>query len=395
MPSYQYKALNKQGQSLQGTLLAESSDSAQRQIKEKGLYLTKIKPVSLKRRVSNALKHKEVFYRQLASFLKGGKTLDQSLELVWETLTIPNLKSVVADLKERVHRGESLAQALSGHSSFFSPYDCAMVRTGEEAGQLASTFYLLATYLEKQNRLRTEIRSAIAYPIFVALFSFLTVLALFAFVIPTLESLYADLDQALPFVTQCLLGFSHFINQFGVVIALLMLAGLVLFRLPRFQEPIKEQWNKSILKMPKIGEWIAIREGGRLCSTLATLLESGMGLLPALKITQGLFQNNQYRVALEEIQHQVEKGVALGQALSLISLFPPLLTSLIRTGEESGHLKEQLTYLGEMFEEESTRKLKTFVTFLEPLMIVGVGIVIGIVVLAVILPIVQLNEIIS
>lgn len=395
MPSYQYKALDKNGSALSGTVLAENRESVQRQLKEKGLYLTKVKEVSSQRKKGSLFKQKEVFFRQLASFLKGGKTLDQSLELVWETLSFPHLKSIVADLKERVHRGEPLAKAMSEHAPFFSSYDCAMIRAGEEAGQLASTFSLLSLYLEKQNRLRTEIRSAIAYPLFVALFSFLTVLALFTFVIPTLESLYADLDQALPLITQCLLGFSHLIRDFGVLIALILVLSLFLFRMPRFVHSVKSKWDNLLLKLPMIREWIALREGGRFCSTLATLLTSGLGLLPALKITQGLFQNHQYQTILEQVQDQVEKGVALGQALSPFSLFPSLMASLIRTGEESGRLKEQLAYLGELFEEESARKLKTFVTFLEPLMIVGVGIVIGAVVLAVILPIVQINEMVS
>lgn len=395
MPTYHYKALNKAGDSVRGTLLAESVEKAQHQLKAKGVYATQLKPVSLRQSGGSRLKQKEIFCRQLASFLKGGKTLDQALALLWETLDFPQLQSIVADLKERVGRGESLAQAMAVHPSFFSPYDCAMVRTGEEAGALAGTFFLLGTYLEKQNRLRSEIRAAMAYPLFVALFSFLTVLALFAFVIPTLESLYADLGQGLPLLTQCLLGFSHFVQQFGVVAALFLAVGLILLRRPQFQARIKEKWDHLILRLPHICDWVALREGGRLCSTLSTLLGSGMRLLPALTITQGLFQNNQHREALAQIALQVEKGESLGQALRATPLFPTLLASLVQTGEESGQLKEQLTYLGELFEEDAARKLKTFVTFLEPMMIVAVGLVIGIVVLAVILPIVQLNDIIT
>ncbi len=395
MPTYQYKALNKEGNSLRGTLLAESPEKARHQLKAKGVYPTEVKPVSLRQSGGSRLKHQEIFCRQLASFLKGGKTLDQALELLLETLDFPQLKSIVADLKERMGRGESLAQAMAVHPTFFSPYDCAMVRTGEEAGELAGTFFLLGAYLEKQNRLRSEIRAAVAYPLFVALFSFLTVLALFAFVIPTLESLYADLGQGLPLLTQCLIGFSHFVQQFGVVAALFLAAGLMLLRRPKFQTFFKEKWDSFVLRAPKICDWVSLREGGRFCSTLATLLGSGMRLLPALAITQGLFQKKEYREGLAQIALQVEKGGSLGQALRASSLFPSLLPSLVQTGEESGQLKEQLSYLGELFEEEAARKLKTFVTFLEPAMIIAVGIVIGIVVLAVILPIVQLNEMIS
>ncbi len=395
MPSYQYEALDQNGSSVQGVVLAKTPERAQVELKEKGVYLTKIKEVTARQKKTNIPRQKQLFFRELAAYLNGGKTLDQSIELVWQSTQFVFLKTILADLKERVHRGESLAQAMKSHPGFFSSYDSAMVGAGEEAGQLAETFGLMAHYLEKQNELRSEIRSAVAYPVFVALFSFVTIFALFIFVIPTLESLYTDLGQALPWVTQALLSFSHFLKDISLLLALVLVGGLVWSSRPGVRAMLGEKFQNLLLKIPAVAEWTSLREGGRFCTTLSTLLQSGLGLLPALSMVQSLFQNKQYRTVLAEVRDQVEKGVSLSQALAPISLFPPILKSLIQAGEESGQLKEQLNYVGVYLEQESTRKLKTWVTFLEPVMIVGVGVVIGLVVLAVILPIVQINQMIS
>lgn len=395
MPSYQYQAVAKSGKVVKGVVLAETPERAQANLREKGVYLTRLKPMRVRQPRRGFLRQKHLFYRELASFVRGGKTLDQALHLVWQTDATSGLKPVIADLRERIHRGESLAKATQAHPQIFTSFEAAMIRTGEESGNLAPTLKSMAAYLEKEETLRTQIRSALAYPMFVAFFSFLTVLALFTFVIPTLEELYADLGGALPLLTQSLLSFSLFLRHYGVVLALLLLGVFVLLRRPQIKVRLKKAFEVWSLKLPKIGEWIALREGGRFCSRMGILVGSGLSLPRSLEIVADVFKNHQFHLALQEIKGQVVRGASLGKTLSQYPLFPQIISSLVLSGEESGNLPDQFATLGEILEEEATTKLKFWMSFLEPALIVGVGIVIGIVVLAVILPIVQLNQMIS
>jgi len=395
MPSYQFKAVEKSGKPLKGVILADNPERVKLNLRDKGVYLTHIKEMPLGRFRRGLLRQKLLFYRELGSFLRGGKTLDQALELVWQTDTSRDLKPVIADLKERVHRGESLAKAMQSHPLLFSSFDWALVRTGEESGSLPATLKLISGYLQKEESLRSEIRSALAYPLFVALFSFLTVLALFAFVIPALEDLYSDLGGGLPFITQTILGLSLFLQANGIWMALLLLGAFIFCRLPQTKARLKKAFAQWVFKIPKVGEWISLREGGRFCATMATLVGSGMSLVRSLETATDIFKNEEFKKAIQEIKGLVVRGASLGKTLEQYPIFPNIISSLVRSGEESGNLKEQFAYLGEVLEEDSTAKLKFGMTFLEPALIVCVGIIIGIVVLAVILPIVQLNEMIS
>lgn len=395
MPTYQYQALEKSGKSAKGVVLAESREKAQAQLKEKGFYLKYLKELSPGKTKRGSLRVKCLFFRELATFLKGGKNLDEALDLVWKSQTSPGLKPVIADLKERVHRGESLAQAAQNFPRTFTPFDRAMIGTGELSGNLPPLLNRLVGYLQKEEAVRSGLRSACAYPLFVAFFSLLTVLALFTFVIPTLENLYADVGGALPLITRVLIGFSHLIQTGGVWIAL-VLTGLFFFlRRPQTKERVKKSAESVMLKIPVVSQWIAKREGGRFCSAMGTLVGSGLSVEEALKTAALLFKFKPYQELISEVRSQVERGASLGKTLQRSNLFPPVASSLILSGEESGNLKEQLDYLGETLEEESAAQLKHWMTFLEPAMIIAVGVVIGIVVLAVILPIVQINQMIS
>jgi len=395
MPTYQYQAFEKSGKSVKGVVLAETPERARTKVRDKGIYVSRLKEVRVRHSKRGQLRQKLILFRELSSLLAGGKTLDQSLDLIWEIVSEASLKPIIADLKERVRVGQSLAQAFEASPALFTPFDMALIRTGEESGSLAQTLRLLAEYLEKEESLRTQIRTALAYPLFVALFSFATVLALFTFVIPTLKELYADVGGTLPILTQALLGISFFLKNYGVGVLGLALVGLFFLRRPNIKASLKKIMDEKIFSLPRIGDWVGLREGGRFCTTLATLLNGGMQLVPAMDIAGQVFKNCQFRQMAGEIKEAIIKGASLGASLKKYPFVPAIIPSLIRAGEESGNLKEQLTYLGEMLEEESSQELKYWMSFLEPVLIIAVGLVIGLVVLAVILPIVSLNQIIS
>lgn len=340
-------------------------------------------------------RHLFFFLKQMSSFLLGGHPLDRALQLLSQTLPAGKMNLAVGDLRERVRRGQSLSQAMQAHPALFSSFVAAVVRTGERAGNLGKVLRQLAEQIERELELRAQIRNALAYPLFVAFFSFGVVIFLFTYVIPTLATVVEEQGGTLPALTRILFAISAGVRRWGIVLGLGLACGLFFLRQKARHPSWKVWWDAKVLRLPVMGSLVKMREAGRFCSTMATLLGSGMEMVPALETVEAVLQNEEFRKWSRRAREQVVRGEPLSASLQKSPLFPRIVPSFVRAGEESGDLKNQIAGVGKMLEEETQARLKQMATFLEPALIIIVGVLVGLCVLAVVLPIVQLNQLIQ
>lgn len=395
MPLYQYQAYQKSGRAVRGTVEAESAESAQARLRGDGVYVSRLWQSSQKKRGASSRRHLLLFLKQLALFLDGGKTLEEALQELGRILPEGKIKQAAAEIRGRIRRGASLSSALRLLPNLFSPFVTAMVETGEQAGNLPSVLRDLVEEQTREEALRSQIRSALAYPAFVAFFCLAVVVFLFSFLVPRLEGLVAELGGTLPWITRGVIAFSEGLRWIGPWVGAAFLGGFIVGRRALARPRGKEWWDERLLRWPWVGELVRLRESARFCRAMATLIAGGMNLIRSLETASGIFKNSLFRSYIVKTREKVLRGDSLAGALGRAPLFPPLVLGFVRAGEESGDLKNQLAYVARMLEEEVQSRLKMFTTFLEPALIVCVGALVGTVLLAVILPIVQMTELVQ
>jgi len=339
--------------------------------------------------------HLVICTRQLATLVKAGMPLLRSLRTVSDQLPAGSLREVFAAVARDVEGGVKLSEALEAYPKWFAPYYVNMVRAGEVGGLLDEILKRLAELLEKQHRLRQRVKSALMYPIFVLCTALAILIILMVFVVPTFLSMFTELGSALPLPTRILVAIADGFRYWWWA-ALLGAAGLWVLLTTLARTP----WGRQVidaasLHVPGIGSLIQRLVIARFARTLGTLLASGVPILSALETVRATVTNVIVDRALGEVVQSLKAGESLARPMELSGVFPPLVTRMVALGEETGQLDEMLVQLAASYEEEVEVQLTGLTQLLEPMLIVGVGAIVGFIVIAMFLPLLSLTKLLG
>ncbi len=394
-----YKAASLDGKLIEGEMDARDKDEAAFFLKNKN-YI----PVILKEKsdkifsLSSFMKKRQstndlvLFTRQLSSMLTAGLTLMQSLTILQEQLEDNSLSPIVNYLITQVSEGKSLAEAMAHYPKLFSPVYLSLIRAGETSGFLDKILDRLANNLEKSQKLRSTISSALLYPIIIVILMVVVMGLMMVFVIPQLTSLYANLGIDLPLPTRIVVGVSNFtINFWPLVIGVVV---LIIFGYNRWMKTetgrlIRDQ---VVIKIPVFGRLVVLSLLTEFVRTLGLLIGAGTLVVESLQEGADVAGNLVYKNAILDIADRVEKGIGIGDAMSTYPIFPPIMVQMVRIGEQTGKLDESLLKVSEYFEREVETGVKGLTTAIEPFIMIILGIGVAFLIISVITPIYSLTS---
>jgi general secretion pathway protein F len=407
MPVYEYTALDGSGKSINGIVDADSPLAARQRLRGSGIFPVEVRETSSTPRdlrsgpvsVSALLKRVKpgeisVATRQLATLLGAGVPLVASLEGLISQITNPLLKKMMAEIKESVNEGNSLAHALSAYPRAFSNVYVNMVRAGEASGSLDVVLDRLADLGEHQEALRGRFRAAMAYPVFMFFIGTLVLFFLITFVIPDITQVFIEMHQTLPLPTLALISVSNFLKSFWWLVALAIACGVLILR--RFRKTSKGQyvWDEAKLRIPILGPINRKIALARFARTLGSLLQAGVPLMSALQIVRNIVNNvliaDVLDIAVEEIQAGKDLAGSLGQS----RWFPSIVVQMITVGEQSGELETMLGKIADTYERDVANRVMAMTSMLEPVMILVMGVIVLVIVLSILLPIFEMNQMI-
>jgi general secretion pathway protein F len=306
----------------------------------------------------------------------------------------PYLRDLIAALRAEVISGSPLSDALARHPRDFADIYRALVASGEQTGQLASVLSRLADYIERRNELEQKVRLAFTYPAIVTIVAFAIVIFLLTYVVPQIVSVFANTKQQLPLLTRLMLTISDFVRNQGWLVALISIVAFILWQQRLRDTETKMRWHRWLLTTPVIGRFQRSLNTSRFASTLAITISSGVPILRALQTSRDTLSNMAMRRQVEEATAAVREGVSLASALSVHKYFPPMLIHMIRAGEVTGELPAMLNRASQMQEQDLERNALTIAGLLEPLLILAMGVLVLLIVLAVLMPIIEINQLV-
>ena len=407
MPVFDYQALDPKGKTVTGIIDADGAAAARQKIRDMGSFPVKVKEVTegetggkargpsfsgLFSRVTPA--HVSLWTRQLATLTGAGFPLVTALTTLVSQTKTQGFAKIAARVKDSIVEGNSFAAALSGYTGIFSPVYINMVRAGESSGTLEIVLDRLADITEKQQALNSRIKSALAYPVLMALIGILVLFFLLTFIVPSIASIFSDMGKSLPMPTQILITISNFFKSFWWIIGILGAGALAALMQARKTEKGRYHWDRTLLRMPGIGILIKKLAVARFARTMGSLLENGVTMLSALDIVQNIVGNVLLSQAIYQAAEEVGKGQGLGASLAATDRFPGLSIQMILVGEQSGELEAMLNKIADVYENEVEATVMSLTSLLEPLMILVMAVVVGFIVLSICLPIFEMNELI-
>jgi len=398
MPVYKYTAINNSGSSVKGIIDAESVKAATEKLKKEGVYLSSINETKKGKSrsfipfigVSSA--ELAITTRQFSALISAGLPLEASLAALSEQSEDQKLREVLTQVKDRVSEGSSLTNALKEHNNVFSDLYTNIVKAGEASGSLDIVLFRLADFLEKSSELKSRVRSALIYPIFMFLIGSGVLFFMMTYVIPRITKIFEDSDRALPFITLVLISISSFFSNHYIILFLGIAAvGFLLVRFLKTEKGTRFV-DKLILRLPVFGKLAAMVAISRFTRTLGTLVGSGIPLLDALEIGEAVIGNTVFMDALKDVRVSVREGSTLGQPLRDSGVFPPLVTRMIAVGEQTGEMEEMFNKIADIYDLQVETTLSALTSLLEPIMILMIGVVMGFIVFAILLPIFELTS---
>jgi len=398
MPIYHYRGKTKAGENVEGSIEARSSDEAVEFISRKSILPVSVcehqaKGSARPKNVNVELPFKEIylFTRQLSNLIKAGIPLLRALEIIKQQSSRSLLVFILEDIHQGIRDGKSFSDCLAQHPKVFSPLYVAMVRVGEEGGNLRQILLTIADHQKAQYELLGKVRTALAYPVFMAGVGCLTIIFILTFVMPKVSQLFISAGQGLPWPTQILMATSKILRQ-GWFIILPAVIFLVFSFIHWAQgEKGRKILDRLALRLPLLGPFLLNVELERFCRTLEILIHSGVPLLKALHVAVPTLTNEIVRQDFLRIRAGLEAGNSLAKSFQECQFIPPMVVNLITVGEESGLLEDTLGDIADSYGQEVSESIKTFTTILEPLMILVVGAIVGFIVIAMLLPIFQMD----
>lgn len=399
MPRFFYQAYNQTREKKEGIIEAESKTQASEKLNKLSFYPLQIKALDETdegERIIRGFKRINVadvvaFTRQLSNLLEAGLTILSALLLLLKQTWKPSLTSVIKALIDDLKEGKTFSVALSKHPTIFSKVYVALVKSAEAGGFLNEVMTRLADFMEVEETFKEKVRSAMIYPAMIAIVGAGTIYVLLSFVIPKLVLVFEDFGQILPVPTQLLVTVSVFLSSFWWLIAIAIV--LIVFIWMRILKSSEGRlfFDRFKLSIPAFGDLVLKTQMERFSRILATLLGNGVAILPSLEIVRDILDNKILQDELEQIRIAVRDGASLSIAVSKSHYFPVAIVNIISVGEESGSLEKVLKKVSQTYAREVDRTLKTFISLFEPIMILVMGSIVAFIVIAMLLPIFQLN----
>lgn len=406
MANFAYKALDQRGVAASGEIEGESKAAAAAALRNRGLTvldLNEVKKGLAQYDIGGALqriksKDLTVFSRQFATMVSSGLSMLRCLYVLEEQTPNKKLSAVIGAVKNDVEAGISLSDALEKHPAVFSKLYVSMVRAGEIGGILDEVLNRLATQLEKEDSIRRAVKSAMVYPVMIGTFAILVMMGMVLFLIPLFANMYAEIGGGakLPRLTRIMIGISEGIRGYWYIVLPAII--LVVWALRRFKRSDRgrELWDRFKLRIPMgIGEIVRKLAVARFSRTLGTLVSSGVPILQAIDITGQAAGNVVIEKAMKDVQQSVKEGQSITGPLEQVPVFPAMVTQMIAVGEETGSLDAMLGKIADFYEDEVNASVKSLTSILEPILMLGVGAIVGVVVISMYLPIFNMMNIVK
>ncbi len=403
MAVYHYRATTMDGQILEGEMEGRDQAAVIAKIQEAGHIPIRAEPVrkglALFRRHAGALAERrlsrsqmESFTQELSALLQAGMPLDRSLQIMLEVNEEEAVSALIGEIQESIRAGTSLSEALSERSGTFSPFYVNMVRAAEAGGRLDVGLQRLVEHLEKARQLREKVLAAMVYPSILVSVAGLSMLLILTYVIPKVTEVFDDVGATLPLATRVVIGAAELFRGYGWLLLLAIVAGVMLFRRTLANPEGRHRWHERVLRTPLVGDLIRKLETARFSRSLGALLANGLPLLNALTIARDTVSNQVLANAVSEAAETVKTGRGLTDRLTAQGLFPKLALQMMKVGEETGRLEEMLLRIADTYDRETANAIQRFLAFLEPVLIVGLGAMIGGIIMSVLVAIVSINE---
>lgn len=405
MPAFRYEAVDAGGATRKGVVNADNPRSARADLRSQGLTPLMVDAIAAQLDAAGVARSRgfgermsqielALFTRQLASLLEAGLPLEQAFTALLEQAERAYVRDLVASIRSEVMGGASFSDALSRHPRDFAEIYRALVASGEQIGQLARVLSRLADYIERSNALIAKVRLAFIYPAIVTVVAFAIVIFLLTYVVPQIVSVFANTKQKLPLLTVMMLAVSNFMRAYGIYLAIILIGAGFAWRRALRNPDLKKRFHLWLLDAPVYGKFERSMNTARFASTLAITTGSGVPILRALDTSRDTLSNVAMKDLVEEASASVREGVSLARALSAQKYFPPMLIHMIRAGEITGELPAMLERAASAQQADLERRALTIAGLLEPVLILVMGVVVLLIVLAVLMPIIEINQLV-
>ena len=399
MPAFSYKAIGRDGRSTEGTVEAAGLELASRQLRAQGLTLLKLEAgdagaAASRKDTGKPPGRQEVLSMttELAVLLRAGLPLDRALKVLIDMAAQPQMEALLRDLLKNVKGGKPLSAALQPHESVFGAFYINMVRSGEASGQLSAVLDRLVDYLESARANRDSVISALIYPAILLVVSVLSVVLMLGFVVPQFEALFEDMGEALPLLTRGVLAGADFVKSWWWLLLLLVVVAVMGFRRWAATDQGRTALDRRLLNLPLAGGIVFEFEMSKFARTVGTLLGNGVSLLKAISIAIDTVDNRVIAESLRVLPPAVKAGKRMSVALGETGMFTPMVIQMVRVGEESGSLDQMMLELAKVFEDHVQSGVKRGLALLEPALILTMGFLIAIIIIAILMGILSVNN---
>ena len=396
MAAFAYSAIDATGSELDGVISAADLPSARELLRGRGLLAQSLKEVSEGGGIGStsisfgkAIKPKslQIFSRQFATMIEAGLNVVGALVILEEQTTDTVLAEVIESLRRDVEGGLLLSQAMAQHPKVFSRLYISMVEAGEAAGILDIVLDRVAFQIEKQEAIRRRVKGAMVYPTMVIIFATMVLIGMLMFLVPVFVNIFKQLGGQLPTLTQYVMYGSDFLHAYWFIVIPSLIASPFIFNKWKATEGGRKNWDRIKLKVPmKIGDTVLKVTMARFARTLSTLVAAGVDIIKALEITGQTSGNWVVEQALERVRNAVHEGIPIAQPLLENDIFPPMVSQMVKIGEETGELEKMLSKIADFYEDEVDAAVGSLTSIIEPIMMIGVGLMVGVIIISMYLP---------
>ncbi|WP_337540648.1 type II secretion system F family protein [Suilimivivens sp.] len=399
MAEFQYRVITPEGKEKKGTMEGKSIEQVTGVLKAQKNVILSVSEASLMNRDINfslggrvSARDYSIFCRQFVSIISAGVSIINALEMMRDQTENRTLKKALGEVYEDVSKGESMAGAMKKHSKVFPSMLCNMVEAGEASGSMEVAFERMAVQFEKENKLKQSVKKAMIYPIVLLVVMVGVLFLMMIWVIPNFMGMFAELDTELPPITQAVVNMSDFVIAKWWLILLVVAAAIALFKAYAASPSGKFVLGGIALKIPVFGKLQTKSECARLGRTLCTLLGAGVPMMDAIEITGRSMENVHYKKAMMDAKDQVMRGMALSRPLKTCGLFPPMVVHMVSIGEETGNIETMLENVANYYEDDVQVATEQVMALMEPMIIVVMAIVVGVLIMAIMQPMLTLYE---
>jgi len=401
MPGFDYRGLNSAGKNIKGSIEAENLKMARARLKRDGIYVVDIKDkkVAAAKKASGFtigsgvnVQELSMMTRQLATLVKAQIPLVDCLSALVDQVENQVLQNAMSEIRQAVNEGSSLHRALAKYPKIFPVIYISMIEAGEMSGTLDLILLRLAEFTEKQNVLKNKIRSAMMYPILMGVFGFAVMVVLFVFVIPKITAVFDEMKQTLPWYTTLLISISNFVADYWIGLSVSLVVIIVSFLRWTTSVGGRPQWDAMKLKFPVFGKLIRMVAVSRFAKTLSTLLAGGVPMLTAFDIVKNVVDNKVFEKVIAEARDNVSEGDSIAAPLKKSGEFPPIVLHMISIGEKTGDLENMLAQVSDAYDFQVDNAISGLTSLLEPVMIIAMGVIVGFIVFAILVPIFNMSN---